>query len=345
MYLKKRLSVLDFWRFVAACKIMVFHLYRFPDFLSGGVAYEFNSWIYVEFFFIVTGYLTCKHFIKSQSENIFESGFNYMVKKFTPFLPYVIGVTFIHYIYFGILNSNGNISEFVLYFTDFPFESLLIGEIMGGKAALGQMWFLSSMFLTFPVLLIISQLKNKYLVLFISGWFALFTYGLGIERSLKGDLTRALAGMLLGVFLCELTEILKEKHPVEPSRSTRITLTATEVFCLCLAACLTCNWYYDVRKIILLLFAVGIGIMISGYSYTAKIHSKFLTFLGKMSMPMYIWHWTVFSIIGECRHSLGDVWFIVLYFAVTMTLSILSYFIVEFTKSYLKKRKLKNQTV
>ena len=63
---KKRASVVDLWRFIALIMIMIHHLYIFGDPFTGEYCGRFG-WIFVEFFFIVAGYFTYKHFRNTNS--------------------------------------------------------------------------------------------------------------------------------------------------------------------------------------------------------------------------------------------------------------------------------------
>ena len=57
----QRNGMIDIWRFIFALLIMGHHMYH----LDIGESYLFQSaWIYVEFFFMLSGYFTAKHFLR-----------------------------------------------------------------------------------------------------------------------------------------------------------------------------------------------------------------------------------------------------------------------------------------
>ena len=59
------------------------------------------SWFFVEFFYIITGYFTMRHFEKQEPQEHFEAvkiAVEYTGKKFVQFLPYTTGAILITYI-------------------------------------------------------------------------------------------------------------------------------------------------------------------------------------------------------------------------------------------------------
>ena len=83
-----RMAIVDLWKFIAAVMIMIHHLYYLAPAFEGKDFPGYFSWIYVEFFFILTGYFTYRHFARQDSrENIVRSSLSYTWRKFKPFLP------------------------------------------------------------------------------------------------------------------------------------------------------------------------------------------------------------------------------------------------------------------
>ena len=90
---------------------------------------------------------------------------------------------------------------------------------------------------------------------------------------------------------------------------------------------------------IILLFAVGLSIMLSGRSMTARWQSPVLAFLGKLSMPMFIWQWVVATIVIRLGQlvPLPTAVSVALYFVGTLLVSVVSYQIIE---AFRNKRKI-----
>lgn len=333
----KRLSIVDFWKFFAAILIMIHHLYCLGNPFTGEYYGKF-AWIYVEFFFILTGYFTYCHFSNiNNRDNVFKSGLKYTFTKFLPFIPYTTVVISLQYVIsapFGLLNS-GNIKHFLSHFINYPLEVLLIGEAQQSDQLLAPIWFLSSMLLVFPVFTFLCQMKNKYLLLTISGMYSLIYYGqvqLG-NRIWPDDLLRALAGMLTGVSVCILTELIKKRISLKKKSYASITLI--ESACMLFVLFVTVFNLTSLTKCVVIAFALGIGAMLSGYSFSSKLHSNFISFLGKISMPMFIWHWFVATMINRINQLIVLLTPIrlLLYFGGTITLSIVSYLLVNMIKT------------
>lgn len=332
----KRLSIVDFWKFFAAFLIMVHHLYYLGNPFKGDYYGRF-AWIYVEFFFILTGYFTYNHFSKNNKHgNIFKSGLSYTFTKFLPFIPYTTVVISLQYIIsapFGLLKS-GNIKSFLSHFINYPLEVLLIGETQQSNQLLAPIWFLSSMLLVFPIFTFICQMKNKYLLLTISGMYSLFYYGQVqlCNRIWPDDLLRALAGMLTGVSVCILTELIKEKISFKKEFYASVTLI--EFICMFFILFVTIFNLNPLTKWVIILFALGVGIMLSGFSFSSKLHSNFISFLGKISMPLFIWHWFVATLVNKVNKLvvLSTPIRILLYFGGTLALSVVSYLLVNMIK-------------
>ena len=338
-----RTAIVDLWKFIAAVMIMIHHLYYLSPAFEGRDYPGYFSWIYVEFFFILTGYFTYRHFAeRSRAANIVQASLSYTWQKFKPFLPYTTIAITLQYLlsapYSALLH--GSYRRFLYSFADFPLEVMLLGEAHSSDQRLVPIWFLSAMLIVFPLIGLLAQLKNKYLILLISGIFPLFYYGRVklANRIWPDDLLRALAGLLLGVFLCVLCDMIREKQLIPQTKSAARLLTATEIVCLLLSFLFIIRADKSLWRVIILLFAVGLSIMLSGRSMTARLQSPALAYLGKLSMPMFIWQWAVATMVIRLGQliPLPTAASVALYFIGTILISALSYRIVE---SVSKKRK------
>lgn len=52
-----------------------------------------DCWIYVEFFLIITGFYTAKHFDNRKFDNRMKESIAYTLRKFIPFYPYTLVTT------------------------------------------------------------------------------------------------------------------------------------------------------------------------------------------------------------------------------------------------------------
>lgn len=338
-----RLAIVDLWKFIAAVMIMIHHLYYLSPAFEGKDYPGYFAWIYVEFFFILTGYFTYRHFVRrDRQENIVRSSLSYTWRKFKPFLPYTTIAITLQYLlsapYTELLRHHYR--KFLYSFADYPLEVMLLGEAHSSQQRLVPIWFLSAMLIVFPLIGLLAQLKNKYLILLITGVYPLFYYGrvtLG-NRVWPDDLLRATAGLLLGVFLCVLCDMLREKRLIPQSKNTSKLLTVIELICMPVALVLIIRADKSLWRVIILLFAVGLSIMLSGRSLTARLQSPVIAYLGKLSLPMFIWQWVVATIVillGQLV-PLPTAVSVTLYFVGTLLVSVISYQIIE---TFRKKRR------
>ena len=331
-----RMAIVDLWKFIAAVMIMIHHLYYLSPAFEGKDYPGYFSWIYVEFFFILTGYFTYRHFERQgRQENIVRSSLSYTWRKFKPFLPYTTIAVTLQYLlsapYTELLRHSYR--KFLYSFADYPSEVLLLGEAHSSQQRLVPIWFLSAMLIVFPLVGLLAQLKNKYLILLIAGAYPLFYYGrtqLG-NRVWPDDLLRAAAGLLLGVFLCVLCDMIREKRLIPQSKNTTRLLTVIEIMCMLLAFLFIIRADKSLWRVIILLFAVGLSVMLSGRSMTAGWKSPVVAYLGKLSMPMFIWQWVAATMVIRLGQlvPLPTAVSVALYFVGTFLISVVSYQLVE----------------
>lgn len=143
--------------------------------------------------------------------------------------------------------------------------------------------------------------------------------------------------MLLGVFICALSDLIREKQLIPPSKKAAKLLTAVEIACMLLSFVFIICADKSLWQVIILLFAAGLSVMLSGRSLTAGLQSPVITYLGKLSMPMFIWQWVTATIVIRLGQlvPLPTAVSVALYFAGTLLISAVSYRIVE----SFKKRK------
>lgn len=96
---------------------MTFHLFNI-GFARGEYPFT-NGWEFVDFFLIITGYYTAKHFDGMKSKNSIKMGIIYTLKKFIGFIPYTTVVTTLMYITTlmpELVRGNININGFIYGF-------------------------------------------------------------------------------------------------------------------------------------------------------------------------------------------------------------------------------------
>ncbi len=343
---KPRNSIVDLWKFIAILMIMTHHLFHIETFVNTEY-YGHFSWIYVEFFFMLTGYFTYSHFKRHNYDDnsIFKSGLKYTFHKFKKFVPFTTIAISLQYLITAPFSCllKGQFKTFLYHFLNYPLEVLLLSEAQHSFKGfnLVPIWFLSAMLLVFPIITTLCQIRNKYLVLIVSGLFSLFYFmhfPIGGSKW-PGDLIRALAGMCAGITICIINDTLKDKISCN-TKFICIICSISEILCMLFCLVATTLNLYDTEKIIILAFAIGISSMLSGFSISSKLNSKVVSYLGRISMPMFIWHWVIGTIINRLLHFVlvpAPIQ-LVIYFGGTIILSIISLYLISKGKLLFHKK-------
>ena len=280
--MNKRLGILDIWRLIACMMIMSYHLPTLDSRYTDPNTPFRTAWIFVEFFFVITGCLTFSHYDGAKIigvDNVGKESIRYTLKKFLGFAPFIV-IGFILKIAICVV-INGREQD--LFVKVLP-EILLISR---GDGFMPVLWYLSALFIVFPLFCCICQIKQRHIVYVFSMLAVVIVYdtylvNLGVRT--PTHLIRALAGLLLGILVSYCSKLIAQIHF---SRIEKIVLTLLEEFVLVYSAYLTYknSTYYNV---IIILFFVGLSIMMSGSSYTSVLNSKITGIVGVISLPMYI---------------------------------------------------------
>lgn len=326
----------DLARFICSLFIMINHigivlLYKpFNDF-----------WLYVEFFLIITGYYTTKHFDNKNYSNPVKEGVAYSLKKFIPFLPYTVITTVLLYL-LNIVSSIilggmdlqalrlvvnwGSISNVI-------FDMFLItSSIPNTFTLVGSLWFLSAMFIVFPLFSMIVQLRNRYNIIIVTALYALFYYGIqGVadNRAYPNDFLRVMAGMCLGAFIYEITYVFG-KYIYKINKKI---LTVVEVVTFLLPIIIIFK-NYNANRLNLFCFTICLFIMLSNLSYTSNIKGSICVYLGRLSLPIFVIHWFIAEVLSflENYYIWSDIQKIVLYYGLTIIVSMIAMYLVDHWK-------------
>lgn len=290
----KRNGKIELLRFLGVVFIMNAHFGYNADrpFLGG--------WYYVEFFFIITGFFTMRRFFHEEvvggTERV-RTALTYTFRKFVKFLPYTTVAILITYVAnnWKYLQA-GQPGNFLHSLENMPAEMLYLSAANPDGSEMFTIWFLSAMFLVFPLFCLLLMMKNKPL----AGWicfatatfYYLHTYDYG-SHVFPNQLVRAFAGLCLGACVSMLSEKLGE---LRLGRGWRMILSMVEVVTY-LIPILTCYKHITFLRGNLICFIVSVAIIFSGQSLIPDMSCKLFSWLGKLSMPLYVWHIAVVSVI------------------------------------------------
>lgn len=288
--MNKRMGIVDLWKFIACILVMSHHvaviLFHNDMFTEG--------WIYVEFFFILTGYFTMKHFELHKENNLEEKvkqTITYIVKKFSAFLPYTISIIIMQYlIQYDVLFENKKSISSVAFFFDIFFDFLLIGD--GNGSVKFAIWFLCAMLMAFPFFCMMCQMKSQSLLYMIAFFVSIvwchYT-DVGHFTQFPLSIVRAFIFLLLSALVYGLVSFIKD---LRFRNCWKFILTVLEETCMLPAVYITFEGK-GYHKFVVLCFVVALTLMLSGQTYSANLQGGIFTWLGEISMVIYITHWTL----------------------------------------------------
>lgn len=312
--MKQRNGQIDFWRFVGSIMIVMVHSQK----IIGEYRYSPMFALWVDFFFIVTGYFLSAAIYKTQvscnSSTLGDETVKYTLKKIGSFYHFFIffSITaFIAKIFLlgidsALFNEKnlGMINDFLMiYSTGIPSVNLFVGE-----------WYLSAMVIA---IFIIYPLARRYTNVFeniIAPLVAVLLFGLMLHNdgqltdpgswymvAMKGTF-RAIAGVCLGIVAHKIADNIK-KSAVFDTTEGKVFITAIDILAIPLSIILMIkgvNSKYS-SAVIFLLF-VGITVSLSTKSYITKLFSnKLCVYLGKLSLTVFLGQGTVIYLMNYIK--------------------------------------------
>lgn len=319
---KVRNGQLDFFKFVFAIVILLFHGRILGDAASVDKLLFENGAIAVEFFFIVSGFFfvpSVERFFSKNSElkkynSVFKEDVGYIGSRIKGLIGlYVISV---------ILSFAAYTMEYVhtnldFSFTDYAFTmSKSIWNILLLQSSAttqlninGATWYLSAMFIAMFVMYPIVRLKKDLFTRYICPVGAILFFGiLASQKSLTGvydwtpihitrGLIRAFMGIMIGCIIYEFTNYLKKIDFTVFSKILFTLLGYGALFYSLVVMQFYTKVYigkgYDwkVNFTIVFAFAVAVLVLAGGLDITHKLYNNRVSaFLGKFSTAIYLLH-------------------------------------------------------
>lgn len=331
MYYRNR--TIDLTRFFGALIIMGQHMVLvMPDRPFDG------CWIYVEFFLIISGYYTVRHFDGKEYPNPMREGIFYTIRKFLPYLPYTIGVTVfanVLDVFSKVVYGEHNLKSLLFGLNEKFFFDILLITGSFSVPMVGTLWYLSALLIVFPLFCRAVQIRNRYWVLYVSFLTAVLYYGIcGVynEFTPPMSLARVFSGLCIGSFLYELTYILGNYFV----KLNKLVLTLIEIVSYFMPIIIVFS-KLNANRFILLCFGTSLAIMLSGRSYSTKIEKcgDVCTYLGRLSLPIYIVHVLIGQLIRDISKGLWDERInVLLYYSVTIVISMIVMYLIDHWRWY-----------
>ncbi len=320
MILKQKNSLIELERFLACTAIFFFHW-----------GFIFTSgWIFVEFFYILTGYFSLRHFSVNISKyqisdrQYANDAFKYCIKKFVQLFPF-IGCSMLLTAIINITDGKiYNIKQLVIYAIIF-FENLfgltgysvlqrniVINEYYTYEWMIdGIFWYTAALFVALPIFLWSARKIEQYVGIWTFTALPTLIYGLCIVRynSFSGwSITdpflyimlnfRALAGLLLGGAVYKFSEFAK-KNVTCIKKSLKNILSILEILLFVMAIILSTTVGVPLDMMIVIMFVLSLTLTTSGLTNTNIVHNKFLDELGSIAMPVFCLQYPVCNIVNR----------------------------------------------
>ncbi len=311
----KRSGMVDIYRLLLVLVLVWYHLG-----VAGKPFYD-SAWIFVEFFFILSGYLTMRHYANlysSEVPDLSERGgeaIRYTLHKSGRLLPYVVIAGAVEYVSVFVMARYYDIFSVLASVEGFISESLLLTSSGLTTIHDAPLWYLSAMFLVFPLFCLLLSFPKmwKWYYGYLSWILAALYYGcFGIVqlRTWPHDMLRAFVCLWLGVFVFGLCEQVAK---LPKTKFWTIIFTVVELGSFAFAIARASHGVNN-KLLIIMCFITGLVALMSGRSLTAKI--GYIPFIANLSLAIFLLHWPIryFFTDGATNH-------IGLYFLVTILIS------------------------
>ncbi len=336
----KRNGTIDIYRLLFALAIMAGHATNLglqAPFPFAGVG------IFVEFFFLLTGYYTYQHFSNHEladSTDWLKNSLCYTIRKFMPMMPYLAISVLARYLYDGIvvIRSGGGIIYALKNLVYAPFELFLTNYIFDGiPQKVGALYFLSAMVFVFPVFCILCQLKNKTVKAGIAMYLVLFYYHnaeSAITASYPQVLARAFCGMCLGLVIHYVIEEFGKHFDLGKLKSRMLYLLGN---ILLLFSMFLSGISHDNRRIQLLCIFFGVMIVQLLNGKLGVASGKISDYFSKLSMVIFVIHWTIGVILNGTMNGAELVVKVFAYYVITIIVAVALLLVFD-RKSAVRKR-------
>lgn len=342
----KRNGKIDLLKFFFAVSVAVYHFYGYTKFPHA----IFNrGYLAVEFFFIVSGYYMSKTLSRIDAKNnadVIKESLLFIKKKYFSFFRYHVFV-FILTVALWIPYLNLSIKQWLVkLITAIPNFFLLRMFGFNGSPWLMVEWYLSSMiivmFLLAPIIIKQRKLYSCFIAPVISTALICFVYKKCSTLNVFEDKAnvvwlcnlRAFAEISLGTVVYAVLE-----SGVIEKFSRKLLLTAEAICYLATFTYLYKELDRTMELSILLILVVGVAISLSEKTSVAFLNNKFVYFLGKLSLAVYLCHTIVYHLFTKEQWAdLGEKYSLALYLLMVTALSVICLFVSDGTSKLLAKR-------
>lgn len=345
---KARNGKVDLMKFLFSLVVIIYHF-------GNAVDYEheiFNKgYMAVEFFFIVSGFLFAKSLsrVKYEKETLASDSAAFMLRKYKSFMPYHIFMVAVTFAYLFIHNG-WNIGELAVNVADsLPDILLLQMGLVKQQSLLGHEWYISAMLI---VMFVLTPIVIKYresftkiaapaVSLLVLGYLCRrFDGSLNLVFDDTGffyaGVLRALAELSLG---CLCYEICKSGVL---EKMNRYFLMAAEAAIYILLLVYANKGLEEISPyVVVILLAVAVTLSFSDTTSVSFLNNKAVSFLGKISFPIYLMQIVMRQIIAKIDWQYGYASHVLLYVVSVIAASLVCMLVMDNVLKFFNKPKSK----
>ena len=331
-----RNAEIDMWRFFASLIIMWHHLYTTG---MDSSCYRFHDGdLFVEFFFLITGYYTAKHFKSNPIVNLpleekTKTVIKYTFNKFKDIIGLCAWVTIIQYVMYVSSEKIGGVDK-LKNIANLPADLLLITDFYQ-RPLVTSFWYISTVLLMLPFVSIVMASIDKSIQALVSAALIGIYYGfvlphifdpLQLTKTSGEDLLRAFICMYAGCFLCEAADFLACR--IKNIRAKVMLFVIGESLLLFITISAFIEQSTHIHAVLFFILA-----LICMFSNNLHMNSRIPYYLGKISLYIYIWNWSVGTFVGQYFGELNTLYIKIIYIAITIIFSVLSEKLINITKN------------
>ncbi|MDD2413619.1 MAG: acyltransferase family protein [Eubacteriaceae bacterium] len=339
--IKQRTTSIELMRFIAAIGVMTIHFGSI--YLGGDRLYAPFAYVFVEFFLILAGFFMMRH-IDTREEPL--PVFDYIGHKIKGFYAIFIVAFAAQFILFVMTNGVTGVGGYLHALFHFKWEALLLqcsGSIKDPAFnidyLMGQDWYLSAMVLALVFIYPLARNYRKFYTSFLAPVTAILFYALIVQHYgtldvgseylgvISMSIIRGMAGVSLGS-LCYLG--FEKMKQWQPEAGVLRGLSCLEIFCWIAALFLLSPFPYTTDEDVLIYVLLFSVVMILGFwnrtllaGWLNSHGRRLLTWMGKLSLYLYLFHWTVMTAMNIWMPGLDAVLALPLYYGITLGVSVL----------------------
>ena len=346
--MKKNSPGINGLRAICSILIIMFHFELYYS-LSNKPIFS-ASYIAVEFFFILSGFLVCKSYVEKNRKNVSDAISTKVKKMYPAYITALIMLVSIYAIkwhgfnYLNWFNENSNNTSFI--------SELFMVQTTGVAKFIylnGPAWYVSALIINTGIIVALTNIFkkfSKYIFLIISigiySYFFINDYSMSPNYFVLGIISsailRGLAGMSLGCFIY----FINQKHSSLFTKMNNYIFNALEIIMFVFFMSLTLFRTPDKFNFLILIpSALLILMMFSKDGILDKfLGIKPLKWLGIISFEMYIFQSPCSNIINCWFSNMKQPYITMLYLLINVTTATIFYLIY---KSISKIRSKKNE--